>query len=311
MNPKPKPEKLVKVFESLVDGHLDALKSDGALHAATFSGLLDGFVVSRNHDSIIEADKARESLPTLASLLDGYREPHATWAERQRSSADDFNLLEAMGVDCKEICHSRMLAWLLDWRIDEYGTHAQRELGFRLFLRELERRLDPASQGHIIAYADEPSYRVSCEVPGKKSRVDVEIAAAGRFVIHIENKILAPESENETNREWEDLQERAKELGVPRANTHGIFLTLDGRGPKNPDNNGFRPVSWSRIARVFGHFAEQAKPDNVKLFASHYAAAVRKLAASKRQVKETSDAEVMAQRARTVPSEEMGGCATA
>ena len=311
MNKKPKPEKLIQIFEALVDGHRDALKSENAPHAATFSGLLDGFIVSLNHDSIVEAEKERESLPTLASLLDGYREPHAAWAKRQRSSADDFNLLEAMGVDCREACHSRMLAWLLDWRIDEYGTHAQRELGFRLFLRELEKRLDPASQCHIIAYADEPSYWVNCEVPGKKSRVDVEIAAIGRFIIHIENKILAPEGESETNREWEDLQDRAKELGVPRANIHGIFLTLDGRGTKNPENNGFRPVGWSRIARVFEQFAEQAKPDNVKLFASHYAAAVRKLAASKRQVKEASDAEVMAQRAGTVSTEEMGGCATA
>lgn len=293
MGAKPKPGRLVQLFEDVINGHSDALRSQGSLHKGPFADLLDGFRVSLDRYSKVEAEKARESLPTLVSLLDGYREPHAAWAERQRSSADDFNLLKAMGVDCKEVCHSRILAWLLDWRIDRYGTHAQGELGFRLFLRQLEKRLDPESKSRIVAYADKPSYWVSCEVPGTKSRIDVEIAARGRFVIHIENKIRAPEGENETNREWEDLQERANALGIPLANAHGIFLTLDGRRPRNVENNGFRPVGWNLIASVLEQFAEQAKPDDVKLFARHYSAAVRNLAASTPKVREIEDAEAM------------------
>jgi hypothetical protein len=311
MGTKPKVRRLVQIIEALIEGHRNCLRSQALLHGSSFAELLEGYRASLDRFAKVKAEEAQESLPILRNLLDNFQEPHRAWAERQRSSADDFNLLETMGVHCKEVCHSRILAWLLDWRIDEYGTHAQRELGFRLFLQNLEKRLDPGSRHNVIAYAHDPSYWVRCEVPGRKSKIDVEIAAFGRFIIHIENKIQSPEGENETNREWEDLLERAKELEVPPENIHGIFLTLDGRRPKKLANNGFRPVGWARVARVIEEFAEQAEPDIVKLFARHYAAAVRKLAASKPQLKEIDDAEVMVQRTGAVPPEEMDGCTTA
>ncbi len=283
------------MFDNLIKGHNDCLKLQESIYQKPIADLLEGFLISLDRYDEVESENARQNLPTLMSLFDGYQVPYEAWAKRQRLSADNFNLLETMGVNCREVCHSKILAWLLDWRINEYGTHAQRELGFRIFLQQFEKRLDPENNCHIIDYADEPTYWVQCEVPGSKSRVDIEIAALKRFVIHIENKILAPEGENETNREWEDLLERAKELGIPRANIHGIFLTLDGRRPKNPENNGFRPVGWNLIAHILEEFAKQAEPNDVKLFACHYAAAVRSLVASKPQVKEIKDAEAIVQ----------------
>jgi hypothetical protein len=115
-------------------------------------------------------------------------------------------------------------------------------------------------------------------VAGKKSRIDVEIAANETFIIHIENKINAPEYEKETQREWEDLGERAKELAVPPESRHAIFLTLDGRAAGDEDH--FVPITWSRVARVLEKFADQAEAADVVLFSRHYAKALRRLSAS-------------------------------
>src|SRR5262245_39625951 len=65
----------------------------------------------------------------VGELLPGFLAARRKWAESQRQSADEFNLLEVMGADGDEVCHSKILAWLLDHRI-EHGTHAQGNLGF-------------------------------------------------------------------------------------------------------------------------------------------------------------------------------------
>ncbi|MGO9111293.1 MAG: PD-(D/E)XK nuclease family protein [Thermoguttaceae bacterium] len=231
----------------------------------------------------------RQLMNVLNDLLPVYQAAHKTWAEKQEGSADEFNLLEVMEVETDEACHSKILAWLLDRRIDR-GTHAQGSLGFRLLLEELGTMPIAESQHQIKAtYADEPNYWVGREVSGSKARIDVEIAARRKFVIHIENKILAAEGQGETHREWSDLQERARELGVPEADCHAIYLTLDGSKAKDEH---FRTVGWNRIARVLERFAELAMPPEVQLFARHYAKAVRKLAPAEPQEKEVENAEV-------------------
>ena len=72
----------------------------------------------------------------LDDLLPNYLGERKKWAEGQRKSADEFNLFEVLEIDGNEVCHSMILAWLLDGRI-EHGTHAQGNLGFQLFLEEL------------------------------------------------------------------------------------------------------------------------------------------------------------------------------
>ena len=70
------------------------------------------------------------------------------------------------------------------------------------------------------------------------SRVDIEIAARSEFVVHIENKILSLEGSDQTDREWEDLEKRRRELGSSESNTHAIFLTLDGSDPREQEISG-------------------------------------------------------------------------
>ena len=242
---------------------------------ATFARLLGRFRESRDRVARTEAAEWTEYRQLFKTRLKDYLEFRDVWAKRQKAFADDFNLFKVLNVEYDEVRHSRLLVWLLDRRID-HGTHAQDSLGFRLFLEELRKDLAIESPPESWNYAEE-LYWVAHEVSGDKSRVDIEIAARAKFIIHIENKILSVEGIEQTDREWDDLEKRRRELGISESNTHAIFLTLDG---SNPKNKNFRAVGWSRIARILERFAEQAQAPEVKLFVGHYAQAVHALAAS-------------------------------
>jgi hypothetical protein len=230
-------------------------------------------------------------------LLDGFEKARSAWATNQVARADDFNLLRVMGVADDEVTHSRVLAWLLDRRLD-HGTHAQGDLGFRLFIEALGLELGAKSVPQIMSYPTHP-YWVRCEVSGGESRVDIEIAAREQFIIHIENKIHSCEGDDQTNREWRDIERRAEELGVPGSNTHGIFLTLDGR---RSENTNFVPISWRSLADVLDKFAEQAQADEVKLFAMHYAKSIRQLILEEPESRDDKDEDPTVQRPGIVPA---------
>ena len=220
---------------------------------ARFRVLLDGY-------SATQLSSERDLSRVAKRLFTGLEAVHEQRRKLQATAAADFNLLETLQIAGEEIRHSMLLAWLL--RRDE--THAQGNLGFRLFLKEF---------GLDSGYASEP-YWVIREKCGEESRVDVEVATRGKFIIHIENKIYSDEGENQTTREWKDLQRRARALGVRQANVHGLYLTLDGHAPIFPE---FRVISWKQIANVLDDFAEKAKAKQVSLFAAHYADALRRM----------------------------------
>jgi hypothetical protein len=236
----------------------------------------------KQHSDASNAESAR-----IRTALDGvfanFLHARKAWAGKQKHSADDFNLFEVMGVQNDELSHSRVLAWLLDHRIEK-GSHAQGNLGFRLFLEDLQRDF----KKDILAFAKEPNYWVSREVSGKEARVDIEIAARGKFLIFVENKIQSMEGEEQTDREWRDLQERAKELGVCETACVAIFLTLDGGEARN---SNFVSLGWQRIIKVLGRFADLAEPSEVKLFVRHYAKALSKLVVAERPAQEASNVE--------------------
>ncbi len=219
----------------------------------------------------------------LQRLLHAFQVERRKWVEAQRKTADDFNLFKVMGVESDEVRHSKILAWLLDHRVD-HGTHAQGNLGFALFLEELGKELQEQDKRRVTAYANESNYWVNCEVSGDEARVDIEIAAHGKFLIHIENKIWSAEGGDQTNREWRDMLARATELDVPDSACHAIFLTLEGT---EAENQYFRPVRWMQVAKVLDKFAERTEPRNVQLFARHYAHALRKLSGLEREREET------------------------
>lgn len=230
------------------------MESDLALHRV--KAVLNGF-------------KAAQHAPRAAShnyskLLNGFRTQLQSVQQSQRYSACDFDLLDVLQVSQDEVRHSMLLAWLLDNRIEHAGTHAQGNLGFELFLREV---------GLSENYA-KTHYLVSREVRGDESRVDVEVIAPSKFIIHLENKVYSKEGYEQTQREWRDLLKRAGQFAISRNRVHAFFVSINGMPPAN-DN--FRPISWYRIAKVLDAFATLAKAPDVKLFAAHYARSLRRM----------------------------------
>src|SRR5258707_4533571 len=163
MSTKSKDKDLVGRFERLIAGHAELHAKEMSRTKTAIEGILPGFLAARKQ-----------------------------WAEAQKQSADDFNLFEVLAVEGDEVRHSKILAWLLDHRI-ERGTHAQGNLGLKLFLQELDKELQEDHVGKVAAYANEENYWVHAELSGDESRVDIEIGARGKFLIHLENKIHAAE----------------------------------------------------------------------------------------------------------------------
>ena len=233
---------------------------------ALFSRLIEAYRAYRLRDELAEAKSDSLAYEAFSGILCGFQSAYDTWRRRQASVAEDFNILDVMRITNKEVYHSKILAWLLDHDLRRYGTHAQGKLGFELFLDAV--RLP-------LCYA-EADYWVRPEVANDESRVDLEIGARGAFLIHIENKIKAPEGEMQTRREWADLTRRAATLGVetsgPKRATHAFFLTPEGRSAQNPK---FAQLSWATVASILEGFAHKALPPDVRLFSAHYARALR------------------------------------
>jgi len=210
-------------------------------------------------------------------LLKGFKAKHDEGRKLQETTADDFNLLETLQISGDEVRHSMLLAWLLG----REDTHAQGNLGFRLFLKEF---------GLPDEYAS-TQYFVRREKSGAESRIDVEVEARGKFIIHIENKIhsvegniASREDNQQTKNELKDLQHRALELGnIKPENIHAFYLTLDGHAPAS---SGFDPILWRQIADVLDEFSARSKAKHVRLFATHYAAALRRMTFEETQIYE-------------------------
>lgn len=222
---------------------------------------LEQFRERRERADALEHAHATHDRDRISALLDGYDRAVQRHRQLQESAADDFNLLEVLQLTGNEIRHSMALAWLLDHDLRKLGTHAQGNLGFRLFLTELDLPIEYAGY----------KYWVRREVAGDQSIVDIEVGCRGKFLIHIENKIWS--GTDQTDREWPDLQRRAAGLHVSESDVHAFFLTPRGTTPMN---SNFRAISWGCIVWVIERFAEQAQPPDVKLFAAHYARALRR-----------------------------------
>lgn len=250
---------LLDAFSSLAIG----VQENGRPPLPQIRTLLEQFGWHRARAESSEQSDAVEHLNLFGALLNRYGEAMDRHRLQQEQVADDFNLLDIMQLTTKEVRHSMVLAWLLDHDMTRHGTHAQGNLGFRLFLREFRLPGDYALH----------KYWVRREVAGNASIVDIEVACPTRFIIHVENKIWSSEGTDQTNREWSDLQRRAEELKVSADDVYALFLTPHG---KKPANSNFRAIPWGRIVRVLEAFADQAKPPDVKLFTAHYARALRR-----------------------------------
>jgi hypothetical protein len=126
-------------FTHLLNG-FSALAARDASLVASLTGriraLLNQFGELRDRADAVEQAQTADDRENFRALLIGYNETLDRYRHQQEQVADDFNLLDVMRFTGKEIRHSMVLAWLLDHDIRKLGTHAQGNLGFRLFLTE-------------------------------------------------------------------------------------------------------------------------------------------------------------------------------
>jgi hypothetical protein len=234
------------------------MRTDKTKMAKRFDLLLVEFESSARWRS-----RAPNGLKTnFQSMISKFERQVEKSCRRQHSVAADFNLLDVVSLIKDELTHSKVIAWLLDGN-PQTGTHAQGNLGFRLFLEEV---------GLDSSYA-QGRYRVRREVSGDNSRIDICVEEPGKFLIFIENKIASPEGPGQTLREGQDLQRRADFLNIPVKARHGLFLHPDGEKPINIE---FKAISYRQIASLFDRFAAKTLPEDVRLFTRHYAEGLRR-----------------------------------
>ena len=282
------PSRQREAFRQLLDGYVTC--ASRAWPAAserkvrlreTYTELLDGFADVHRKAQQEEHAAVRKMKKDFGPILDGFEAALEQFWKRQEATADDFNLLAVVDLESDELSHTKVLAWLLNGDPRVKGTHYQRSLGFRCFLETFSTLgLDPC-------YADS-SYQVRLEVPGKESRLDIQVASVAppsRFLIGIEVKIKAPEREKQTQDEWSDLWARAKMEAIPDEHVHAFFLTPEGIQAQEREH--FRSITWRQIAAVFRMFGARAQPADVRLFAQHCARAMERLAPA--QIEETEE----------------------
>jgi hypothetical protein len=238
------------------------VRNESADEVIGFETLLTEYDAAERQDHVRQLAEQQQEESDFRRLLEEYEKEFRLWRKKQVTAAEDFNLVELLGIVHDENRHSNVLAWLLDGDIYS-ATHSQGDLGFRTFLKEV------SLPSH---YAD-GTYEVGREVQAEESRIDIEILAQKRFVIHIEAKIGSGEGTAQLEREWRDLRRKAETCGVSKGHIHAFFLTPAGEKPSHDD---FRPISWFQIAHIFEEFARDARAESVRWFANHYAQALRK-----------------------------------
>jgi hypothetical protein len=151
----------------------------------------------------------------------------------------DFNVFSLLGVRRDEVCHSGVLAWLLD---AESG-HGEGDLFMRTFAELCCLGIPPQAFDR---------YRVHTEFGGAESIIDVTAFRRGEFLIYVENKVFAAEGLDQVDREFGDMRRLGAALDIPKERQFAVFLTPDGRSPISGDATRWRTVSYGEIAAAFG-----------------------------------------------------------
>ena len=107
---------VVKQFEALLS-RFSAMRgsvlSASSADAARFRQLLADFHIASARADNAEIARTRNLPEGFKHLLKDFRAAIERWRQSQEQTADDFNLLDVMGITGRETMHSGVLAWLL------------------------------------------------------------------------------------------------------------------------------------------------------------------------------------------------------
>jgi hypothetical protein len=208
---------------------------------ASLRTVVDGYVT-------LDANNAA----ALRALCDGYDASFSLMRKRQRTTAEDFDYLAALGVheSLREEHHSRFIAFMLDDR----AAHAQGNLFLTIFLADEGVGL-PSSYANV-------AYEVRREVQGEEARIDMEVRSKvggdDGFLIHIENKVKAGLGERQLEREDADIRRRALQARIPLSRVHGLLLD-----PYEKPTGGtlFKWIGWEVIERCLERFVRAVRSE--------------------------------------------------
>ena len=151
------------------------------------------------------------------------------------SPAKTTNVFEILGVEKKEIRHSKYLAWLLD----PTKQHGIRDLFLRAIVIEL-------GEGNNPDYISEKFSEVKIEVRSEDKRMDIMVRFENALIL-IENKIGAKDYDGQLSR-YRELVE-SKYSGIAYKKRY-VYLTPNGDDPSDKLVTGYNTLSYEKIADI-------------------------------------------------------------
>ena len=178
----------------------------------------------------------------------------------QRKGLNHYDIFRIAGFVAREESFSDAIASLLD-------PNRPHQLG-RLALKsalEMVRHRDETRIAAILAALDKPGVQISVcrEFYLGTTIPDISIRSS-EFVIFIENKMrggceTSGQCEPQTVRQWAKIQELGKSAKIPEEFLLGIFLTPEGKPPREEN---FVPMSVSELVGAIRRAAEEAPACN-------------------------------------------------
>jgi len=171
----------------------------------------------------------------------------------RESKGANFTVFDVMGTADYEIRHSNVLSWLLD----RNGNHGQ-DASFLSLLWE------SISGEHDLPTVPFREYSVVREGENESVKIDLLIKAEDLdWVIVIENKLFSPETGDQLDRYFKDIESRYAK--VPHR--FYFYLTPEGIAPaKDEDSRNWMPISYSVVTQVISKLLEGTLPERVKSF---------------------------------------------
>ena len=174
-----------------------------------------------------------------------------------------FTVFDVLGTSDYEIRHSNVLSWLLN----RNGNHRQQSS----FLDLLWQRIVGEHDLPNLSFGE---YSVAREGENDNEQIDIFIKAKNLdWVIVVENKLFSPETGDQLNRYFHDIERRYAK--VP----HRLYfyLTPEGIAPaREEDSQNWIPITYSAVTQAVKKFLERPLPDRVKSFLEQYVEHIEK-----------------------------------
>jgi hypothetical protein len=195
-------------------------------YAATVSFLAEAEQLLGPPSPLPSLDEARSFLAQAeTALFEHWRRRIDLLQEadpRKRPDFQTINLLDVFGIGRQEIPHSRFLAWLLDPR----GNHGLGTAFLDAFLRLAQKACGCEFD------ADLGAVKVILERGTDKGVPDITVIGAN-FLCIVENKLLAAEGVDQTQRYADAAESEASQQDIPPDHLLLVFLSPRGSRPKD------------------------------------------------------------------------------